>query len=149
MSDRLPNGYSGFPNNFPQGLPAQQAQHRLPQQPQLVGSQPGLVGIRTPEMWSQIQYRQQQQQQQHQQQQQQQQQQPQPPLQQQPQQQQQQQQQHSGGELVHGGLNLPLQSQQVCLTLNQPSPSSYQPNVVVTSDYTSRFYRISLNQFLL
>ena len=131
MSDRLPNGYSGFPNNFSQGLPTQQAQHRPPQQPQLVGSQPGLVGIRTHEMWSQIQYRQQQQaQQQHQQQQQQPQ--PQPPLQQQPQPQQQQQ-QHSGGELVHGGL--PLQSQQVCLALSQPSPSSYQSNVVVTSDY--------------
>ena len=120
MSDRLPNAYSGLPNNFSQSLPTQQAQHRPPQQPQLVGSQPGLVGIRTPEMWPQIQYRQQPQPQQHQQQQP-----PPPPLQQQQQQQQQQhqqqqqqQQQHSGGELAHGGLNLQLQPQQVCLALS-------------------------------
>ena len=136
MSDRLPNAYSAFPNNFSQGIPNQQAQHRPLQQPQSVGSQPGLVGIRTPEMWSQMQYRQQQQQQQQQQQAHQQQQQPPPPLTLQQQQQQQQQSQHSGGEPVHGGLNLPLQPQQVCLALSQPSPSLYQSNVVVTSDYT-------------
>ena len=34
MSDRLPNSYSTFPNSFPQGLPAQQAQYSPPQRPQ-------------------------------------------------------------------------------------------------------------------
>jgi hypothetical protein len=37
---------------------------------------------------------------------------------------------------VHGGLNLQLQPQQVRLALSQPSPSSHQPNVVVTLNYT-------------
>src|SRR6266849_6159663 len=87
MSDRLPNTYSAFPNNFPQAPPAQQAQHRPPQQPHQVGPQPPLVGVAN-EMWQQMQYRQQQQQQ--------------------PQQ--------SGGELMHGGgMNLSLPQQQVCL----------------------------------
>ncbi len=111
MSDRLPNAYSTFPNNFPQGQPAQQAQHRPPQQPQQIGSQPPLVGISN-EMWQQMQYRHQQQQ--HQQQQQQQMQQPQP---QQQQQQQQQQSQQSGGELMQGGV-MSLPQQQVCLALS-------------------------------
>jgi hypothetical protein len=124
MSDRLPNAYPTFPtNNFPQGLPSQQAQHRTPQQPQPVGPQSALVGIRTPEMWQQMSYRQQQQPQQQQQQHQQQQQQP-PQQPQQPQQQQ----QHPGGELMHGGaMNLSLQQQQqVRLALSHPSPSSHQ-----------------------
>ena len=115
MSDQLPNGYSAFPNNFPQGRPAQQAQHRPPQQPQQV-PQPPLGGI-TNEVWQQIQYRQQQQQQQQQQHQHQQQQQQQP---------QQQQSQQSGGELMHGGAtNLSLPQQQVCLP-QLAIPLSYQ-----------------------
>src|SRR5260370_27614483 len=62
MSDRLPNAYPTFPNNLPQGPPAQQAQHHPPQQPQQVGSQPPPVGISN-EVWQQMQYRHQQQQQ--------------------------------------------------------------------------------------
>src|SRR6266852_5031026 len=112
MSDRLPNTYSAFPNNFPQAPPAQQAQHRPPQQPHQVGPQPPLVGVAN-EMWQQMQYRHQQQQQQQQQQQHQHQQQQQ---QLQQSQQQQQQPQQSGGELMHGGgMNLSLPQQQVCL----------------------------------
>src|SRR5712692_8971399 len=103
MSDRLPNAYPTFPDNFPHGPPAQQAQHHPPQQPQQAGSQPPLVEISN-EVWQQMQYR-------HQQQQQQQQHQPQP----QPQQQQQQ----SAGELMHGGgMNLSFPQRQVCLALS-------------------------------
>ncbi|KAI0297271.1 hypothetical protein B0F90DRAFT_1740642 [Multifurca ochricompacta] len=98
MSDRLPNAYPAFPNNFPQGFPSQQAQHRPPQQQQQpLGTQPALAGIRKPEdprVWQQVQQRQQQQQQQ------------------------QLQQQHSGGEQIHGNvMNVSQQQQQQILQL--------------------------------
>ena len=116
MSDRVPNAYSSLPNNFPQAPPTQQAQHRFPQQPQQVGSQPPVVGM-TNEMWQQMQYRQQQQLLQRQ-------------LQQQQQQQPQQQQQQPSGEQMHGGMmGLSLPQQQVCLAFSYPSPLSYLSKV--------------------
>ena len=108
MSDQLSNAYSNFTNNFSQGLPSQQAQHRPPQQ---LGAQPILTGIRKPEdarVWQQQLQQQRQQQQQPQQQQQQ-------PL--------QQQQQHSGGESIHVATPQQQQQQQVCLAItHQSSP---------------------------
>ena len=89
MSDRLPNSYSTYPDNYTQGSPTQQTQQRSPQQPQQLGSPP-LVGISNG-------YRYQQQQQQ---------------------QAQQQHSQQPGGEPMHGGvMSLTAQQQQVCLTL--------------------------------
>src|SRR5713226_1697841 len=120
MSDRLPNPYSTFPNNFPQGPPAQQAQHHPPQQPQRVGSQSPQVGI-SHEMREQMQFR-------HQQQQQLQQPQPQP----QPQQQQQ-----PAGELMQEGLDLSLSQQQVCL-----APVTHPFVVPVKSSVTSTYILI-------
>jgi hypothetical protein len=104
MSDQLPNAYSNFANNFPQGLSSQQAQHRPPQQLSSLGTQPTLTGIRKPEdgrAWQQMQQQRQQQQQ----------------LQQQQQQLQQQQQQHSGGESI---LHMAT-PQQVCIAITHPS----------------------------
>ncbi|KAH9178367.1 hypothetical protein EDB89DRAFT_1170443 [Lactarius sanguifluus] len=101
MSDRLPNAYPSFPNNFSQGLSSQQAQHRPPQQLSSLSTQSTLTGIRKPEearAWQQqMQQRQQQQQQQ--------------------QQQLQQQQQHSGGESIH--VTMPQQHQFIQFLRNQ------------------------------
>ncbi|KAH9057865.1 hypothetical protein EDB87DRAFT_1628606 [Lactarius vividus] len=90
MSDR-PNAYPNFSNNFSQGLPSQQAQHRPSQQLSSLGAQSTLTGIRKPEdrVWQQMQQQRQQQQQQ--------------------QQQLQQQQQHSSGESIH--VTMPPQQQ--------------------------------------
>jgi transcription initiation factor TFIID subunit TAF12 len=117
MSDRLPNAYPNFANNFPQGLSSQQAQHRPPQQLSSLSTQPTLTGIRKPEdvrAWQQQMQQQRQQQQQAQQHQ---------------QQQLQQQQQHSGGESIH--VTTPQQQQQVCLAITSQSPSLplYPPEV--------------------
>ena len=58
MSNRLPNPYANFGNNFPQGLPPQQAQHCLLQQLAALGTQPTLTRIRKPKdarVWQQMQ----------------------------------------------------------------------------------------------
>ena len=91
MSDRPHNAYSAFPSNFAQGVSSQQLQHRPPQQPRPLATQPTLGGIRKPEdtrVWQQMQ---------------------------------QQQQQHPGGELMHGGVMNVTPQQQVGLAFNQPS----------------------------
>ncbi|KAI9440121.1 hypothetical protein H4582DRAFT_1578721 [Lactarius indigo] len=95
MSDRVPNAYPNFPNNFSQGLSSQQAQHRPPQQLSSLGTQSTLTGIRRPEdraVWQQSQQQRQQQQLQ-------------------------QQQQHSGGESMH--VTTPQQQQFLQFLQNQ------------------------------
>ena len=107
MSDWLPNPYSNFRNNFPQGLPPQQSQHRPPQQLMALGTQPTLTGIRNSKdtrVWQQMQ-------------------------------QQRLQQQHSGGESIH--VTTPQQQQQVhqvCLAtifLSSLLPLSWSSEAVV------------------